>query len=42
MGIKDSRLSSNPTHAPNQEEDETVNKVPLINVQKNKRFDRDE
>jgi hypothetical protein len=34
-GIKDNKLISRPIQAPNHEEEETVNKVPLINVIKN-------
>jgi len=35
-GINDKRLSSKPTHAPNQEEEETDKVVPIRSVKKNK------
>ena len=40
-GIKDNKLSSNPTHAPNQEEEETDNRVPISKVKKNKKCGED-
>lgn len=38
-GINDNKLISNPIQAPNQEVEETVIRVPLIRVIKNKSLD---
>ena len=38
-GINDNKLISNPIHAPNQDVDETVTRVPLIRVIKNNKLD---
>jgi len=37
-GIKDNKFNSNPTQAPNQEEEEIDNTVPISKVDKNKNW----